>query len=285
MPADLRGVTVALWGEQGIGDEVLFLRYLPQLKARGPTVVYQTGNANLLPLLKQWQSQGYIDDLLASDTPVVQGAVRLLIGDLPFALGATDATDYPPPLRLSAEPAAIQSLQQHYPILAGLRPRIRLTWRAGVAQPKADAHGNRWLSKTISLTALVALLVPLDVDVVILQRKPQLDELAWVQAQLGSSRCMDASAFDQDLSELMALLSTLDGLVGVSNTNVHLMAALGKGGDILVPAPSEFRWQETGSVSSGFVNFRVWRQDQDGDWAPALAALQAGLKAKYTARV
>lgn len=96
----------------------------------------------------------------------------------------------------------------------------------------------------------------------ILQRKPAPDELAWVQAQLGTSRCMDASTFDQDLPELLALLSTLDSLSGVSNTNVHLMAALGKGGNILVPSPPEFCWQDAGTASPWFADFQAGRTAQ-----------------------
>ena len=281
LPDDLSGVTVALWGEQGIGDEMFFLRYLPLLKARGATVFYRACNAKLLPLLTQWQTQGLVDQVLVADAPLVEGALPLLIGDLPLALGAMDC---PPPLRLTADPAAVQVWQRRIPLLASARPRLGLTWRAGMAQLQTDADGNRWLSKEVPLHALVALLLPLDVDVVILQRRPTPDELAWVQEQLGTTRCLDVSMVDQDLPELLALLSTLDGLVGVSNTNVHLMAALGRGGDVLVPNPPEFRWNETGATAPWFGDFRVWRQGQDGDWAAAMAALQTSLRARYPAR-
>lgn len=281
LPLNLTGVTVALWGEQGLGDEMFFLRYLPLLKMRGATVLYRTSNAKLRPLLAQWQMQGLIDHVLASDAPLMDGAVPLLIGDLPLALGAMD---YPPSLRLTADPTAVQSWQKRYPLLARARPRLGLTWRAGMAQPQTNADGNRWLSKEVPLSALVAMLAPLDVDVVILQRKPVPDELAWVQAQLGPSRCLDASAFDQDLPELLALLSTLDGLLGVSNTNVHLMAALGKGGDILVPAPAEFRWQDAGTASPWFADFQAVRQQQSSDWDEALGLLQTALAKRYPAR-
>ncbi len=281
LPADLTGVTVALRGEQGLGDEMFFLRYLPQLKARRATVVYQPCNTKLLPLLALWQVQGLIDYVLAPDSQAEEGALALLIGDLPLALGALD---YPPSLRLTANQAAVQSWRQRYPLLARERPRVGLTWRAGMAQPQADARGNRWLSKEVSLPALIALLEPLDVDVVILQRKPAPDELAWVQAQLGPKRCLDASGFDHDLTELLALLSTLDSLLGVSNTNVHLMAALGKGGDILVPSPAEFRWQDTGNPSPWFTGFQVGRQQQNGGWDGALDLLQTTLAKRYPAR-
>ena len=65
LPLNLTGVTVALLGEQGLGDEMFFLRYLPLLKMRGATVLYRLCNAKLRPLLAQWQAQGLIDYELA----------------------------------------------------------------------------------------------------------------------------------------------------------------------------------------------------------------------------
>ena len=49
LPLNLTGVTVALLGEQGIGDEMFFLRYLP--------------------LLNQWQAQGLIVYVLPETLP------------------------------------------------------------------------------------------------------------------------------------------------------------------------------------------------------------------------
>ena len=98
-----------------------------------------------------------------------------------------------------------------------------------------------------------------------------------VETALGKDRVLDASGLDQDLCELLASLSCLDGLVGVSNTNVHLMAALGQGGQLLVPFPPEFRWQSDGDFSPWFPRFRVARQNSLGDWSAALAELPMGL--------
>ncbi len=285
LPESLAGKEIVLQGEQGLGDELFFLRFLPALKARGAYVTYRPCNAKLVSLLIQLQSQGLIDRLLPCEATLPDTSQPVLVGDLAWALGATDANDYPPSLRFDVDSTAAARWQTQFVCLTHPRPRLGMTWRAGSAPgTQADAKGHRWLQKEVPLPALLDLLAPLAVDVVVLQRNPEPHEMAQIHARLGALRVLDASGFDQDLNELLALLSLLDGLVGVSNTNVHLMAALGKGGDVLVPSPAEFRWQEMGATSPWFAGFRVWRQNPNGDWAVVLTALQAALQAKYFTR-
>lgn len=280
LPMDLNGTLIELMGEQGLGDELFFLRFLPALKSRGATVTYRVGNDRLLSLLAPWVTSGLLDQLVAHNAPRQDGALRLLAGDLPFALGARD---YPPALKLQPTPQAMARLVQKLPSLERnpQRPRLGLTWRAGTIQSATGFGTNRWLCKQIPLTQLLEVLRPLDVDVMVLQRNPQPEELLAIERALGAHRCLDASAIDQDLEELLALLSSVDSLVGVSNTNVHLMAAMGKGGCILVPHPPEFRWQYEGAHSPWFAHFSVLRQTAQDDWGPALAQLQTTLGSRF----
>jgi tetratricopeptide (TPR) repeat protein len=286
LPADLRGHNIALWGEQGIGDELFFLRYLPALKRRGATISYHPGCPRLLPLILQLRHQRLLDRLVPDQTPARPDvdAINLLIGDLPLALGAPDSSNFPPSLSFCPAPDATVRWCQRLPALAAPRVRLGLTWRAGTTAAPQTFETHRWLSKEVPLEQLLDLLMPLDVDIVVLQRNPHAQELACIRAKLGNDRCIDASAFDQDLSELLGLLSMLDGLVGVSNTNVHLMAALGKGGNILVPHPAEFRWQEHGPRSAWFDGFGVYRQEAGGDWSAPLDRLAKHLASHHPAR-
>ena len=279
LPADLHGHTVRVQGEQGIGDELFFMRYLPALQARGAQVHYQLCNTKLAPLLSQ--------PALASlvQTPDTPASIRLLVGDLPLALGGPHASTCPVAVPLQASAAVRARLQQQYPLLASPRRKLGLAWRAGTTQAQPQGFATqRWLQKSAPLDGLLDVLAPLDVEVVVLQRGLQPDEWAQVQARLGTGRVLEASGCDQDLDELLALLSCLDGLVGVSNTNVHLCAGLGIGGDVLVPAPAEFRWQEEGSPSPWFPGFAVHRQTAsapDAGWQAPMAALAASLQARY----
>ncbi|MBI2508645.1 MAG: hypothetical protein HYV99_01175 [Betaproteobacteria bacterium] len=114
-----------------------------------------------------------------------------------------------------------------------------------------------------------------------LQRHPSPQELADLTRSLGRE-LLDLSAANEDLEEILALLSLLDDYVGVSNTNMHLMAGLGKTARVLVPCPPEWRWMAWGEESPWFPGFTTYRQRPDGDWNDALAALRRDLAKAVT---
>ncbi|HEY3073657.1 MAG TPA: glycosyltransferase, partial [Burkholderiales bacterium] len=86
------------------------------------------------------------------------------------------------------------------------------------------------------------------------------------------------SFLGNDLAALLAVLAELDEYATVSNTNVHLLAGLGRSARVLVPYPAEWRWMRRDGSSPWFPNFPVYRQTQSRDWAAALAALRKDLK-------
>ena len=59
---------------------------------------------------------------------------------------------------------------------------------------------------------------------------------------------------------MAAVLSLIDEYVGVSNTNMHIRAGLGKTARVLVPFPPEFRWMHAGSQSPWFAGCQLYRQ-------------------------
>ena len=78
---------------------------------------------------------------------------------------------------------------------------------------------------------------------------------------------------------MLGLLAVIDEYVGVSNTNMHLRAGIGRTARVLVPWPAEWRWMAAGDTSPWFPGFRVHRQRQDGDWHEALTRLHDDLAA------
>ena len=76
----------------------------------------------------------------------------------------------------------------------------------------------------------------------------------------------DASSANNDLDEILALISVVDDYVGVSNTNTHLRAGIGGTMQVLVPHPPEWRWGLAGDRSPWFPTARVARQQASGRW-------------------
>ena len=87
----------------------------------------------------------------------------------------------------------------------------------------------------------------------------------------------DLSTANEDLGEILGLLSELDDYVAVSNTNIHLRAGLGRTARVLVPNPPEWRWMRTEGGSAWFRGFSVYRQPASHDWTGQLKQLRQDL--------
>jgi hypothetical protein len=123
-------------------------------------------------------------------------------------------------------------------------------------------------------------LVGLKATFVSLQRLPGQDETQALADLLGTP-VHDASAYNDDLPAMLALLSLLDDYIGVSNTNMHLLGGLDKTARVLIPAPPDWRWLASGDESPWLPGFRVYRQQPDGDWGEALQRLAADLRESF----
>jgi hypothetical protein len=86
----------------------------------------------------------------------------------------------------------------------------------------------------------------------------------------------DLSNVAEDLNEVLPLLWALDDYVCVSNTNVHLLAGIGRTARVLVPYPPEWRWMREGE-SQWFPAFKTYREPQSRGWEKPLLDLRRDL--------
>ena len=249
LPADLSGKRVHVRWDQGLGDELFFLRFLPRLRARRAFVSYAPD-----PRLAAMLARAGIADHIGAPPAVPD--YRTTVGDLPHLLGMGDGDPPPPSIRLSVLADRIPELPH---------PCLGVSWRAGTP----DARGA--LFKAVDRDALARALASYPGTVIAVQRKPQPGEVDAFAAALGRP-VLDLTAANDDIESILALVGALDEYVCVSNTNVHLRAALGRTARVLVPHPPEFRWMAAGT-SPWFPGTAVYRQGVDGDWATALRAL------------
>ena len=266
LPASLEGVTVRVHAEQGIGDDLYFLRFARVLRERGARI---TGAVT--PRLQDMIARsGVLDECDPAADRIPPDAGYRLLGDLPFLLEAhrlpvPDAVRFDPlPDRVAEIGARLQGLA---------RPLIGLTWRSGTG-PEAGSRDA--LFKEAPFKEFTAMAARLPGTLLVLQRDPKPGEVERLVAECGA-RVVDFSALNADLEGMHALLSLLDEYIGVSNTNMHLCAALGRSARVLVSRSVEFRWMAEGAESPWFPGFTVYRQGEKGDWTEATGAIVAGV--------
>lgn len=294
---DLVGKTVLLLREQGLGDELFFLRFARELKSRGAAITYRT-NPKIASILARVAA---LDRVITGDVPLPEADIAMLVGDLPKVPQELDSSPYrarqdtaaaqirfqcvprvfypelPPPLPLTALPRRLRDTRERLSAL-GPPPYLGLTWRAGTAP---EQQGAAWmLHKEIPLERLGAAVRSVNGTLLALQRNPRPGELGELAA-CARRPMHDLTGLNEDLEAMLALLALVDDYIGVSNTNMHLRAGAGRTARVLMPRPAEWRWLLAGDESPWFPGFRIYRQGPDGDWNVALERLRADLRTAF----
>ena len=261
LDSDLANQTIYLVPDQGIGDQLFFLRFIPLLQAQHAKVKICV-HEKLKPALRT----SNIHPLLIGMRQVPLKGEIYELGDLPYLLGCND-NDYALPLELKID--SNKRLVQ-----SNRLPNIGISWRGGIADGKT-------LYKEINLTNFLETISAIQANWYILQRHPELEELEQVRSILGDN-IQDASELNEDLESMLELLDQLDDQIGVSNTNVHLRSSLGKTGKVLIPNPPDWRWLIHVEESPWVPGYKIYRQSTSEDWSEPLSRLASDLKKQYT---
>jgi len=265
----LKNKSILLLPEQGIGDELFFLRFAHQLARITKKIDIQASQkisfcVDQLP---------YIDNVFSGDISNISSQYDycLSIGDIPSLL-VTDNQNIPDTIKLSASQ---DNLKNIHGILNdfGPPPYFAFTWQGG-------QKIKNFLHKNISLKELWRVLNDLPGTLINIQRKPTNEETSELKELSKDRKIVDLTMLNEDLPNMLALLSVVDSYIGVSNTNMHLRHALGKSAHVLVPHPPEWRWMFA-NKSPWFPEFSTFRQSHDNNWEIALIELKEDLQKIY----
>jgi len=262
LPASLQDKRVLVVRDQGLGDEIFFLRFLPRLSERGASVFYRPG-----PRLAAMLRRAAVADIVEEDVPC---DLKISVGDLPYVLGTTDDTEIPTTISLTPVREQVEAFGRLLRDF-GTPPYVAVTWRAGT-----ERSANAQFRET-PMTLLARSLSAANARVVAIQRNPKTGEVAAFEKLFGRP-VLDLTASNEDLEAMLALVGLLDEYVCVDNTNVHLRSALGRPCRILVPQPTDFRSMADGDESPWFPGTRLYRQSPGDDWGNAFAQLERDLR-------
>ncbi len=271
--SDLAGRRILIHTEQGVGDALHFIRYIPLVKARGGEVLLEV-QPQLIRLLEGENSQGAT--VLTRNgfdaAPAAEFDVHLPLMSLPLVLDKLEpisAPDLPKPPYLRA-PA---SLKQRWHDLVGEQRKLKvgLVW-AGSATHKNDRNRSLPLAKLAPLTDE-------RIQFYSLQLGTPAEQAANPPAGMN---LIDLTKNITDFADTAALIDELDLLVSVDTAPVHLSGAMGKPVWMLLPFSPDFRWQLKGEDCSWYPTLRMFRQTRPGEWDGPIGRLAGELKALAT---
>lgn len=82
-----------------------------------------------------------------------------------------------------------------------------------------------------------------------------------------------------DFSHTAAAVSACDLIVSVETSIAHLAGALGKEAWVVVPKPTDSRWERDGDTTHWYRSVKLYRQPKPRDWQSVFARVAADLRA------
>ncbi len=213
---------VAIWTEQGIGDQILYSTLIPELIGTGVPLVYEV-DSRLLPAYRR---SFPVARFVAWEEPpreALQRADRVLLaGSLPGLFRRTrEAFARQPAKLLGALPERLAHYRRRLDAL-GPGLKVALSWRS--------LRQDWWVEKkNARLSEFVPLLKLPGVTFVDVQYGDTADERGALEAatDVRLARFDDVDFFN-DLEEVLAILEACDLVITISNATAHFAGALGK---------------------------------------------------------
>jgi tetratricopeptide (TPR) repeat protein len=255
--ADLSGRTLLVWAEQGLGDAIMFSRFLTPLARLGARVLLEVHDP-LVGLLRRVEG---VASVVPFEACVEQRDFHCALMSLPHLLGQRQGYAIPSPdAYLKADSARIA---QWAPQM-DLRPNVGLAW-------SGNPRHNRDFRRSVPLEKLLAHL-PDGVRPWCVQKDVRERDDATLRA---APHVLRPALGDFD--DTAALIANLDAVITVDTSIAHLAGALGKPTLLLLPQPAEWRWQLDRADTPWYGSLRLCRQKETGDWDSALAEAMSHL--------
>ncbi len=259
------GKRLLLHWEQGLGDSMQMLRYVPLLAAQGASL-HLVLQPPLHRLVRQSMG-GEAIQVVEPGTAAVTCDRHALLGSLPAICGTTRRSIPRQLPYLFAEPVAAAGWRQR---LRQASPAARL--RVGFCWAGSAVHRNDH-ARSMPLSLLLPALAQPGIQAVPLRPEVTAAE----QALLATLPDLLLPGPFGDFADTAALLAALDLVVTVDTAIAHLAGAMGIPCCVLLPAAVDWRWGEAGSRSDWYPRSTLLRQASAGDWPSVVAQQQPRL--------
>lgn len=244
-----------LWGEFGVGDEILFATLAAEARRQSGSAVILEADPRLVGLFGR--SLEGITVVPRSDPPdpriaEARPAVQSSTARLPAVLRRdTVLAPRPSPL-LAADPERVTHWRERFAAL-GPGPWLGLAWRSGNRRTASR--------KSIPLGDLAPVLRASAGTWISLQYDPDPDETAEVAAARRPVPLDNpAPNIRDDLDELAAQMAALDAVVTISGVSAHIAGAVGVPGLVLMQRDPLWFWFEDGETVPWYPSLAVLRQ-------------------------
>jgi tetratricopeptide (TPR) repeat protein len=267
----LSGKRIFIYGEQGLGDFIQFVRYLPLLQKMGAIVILECAKP-LGRLMTDFKGYGRLEIKVDNKEPQIKNSFdyHLPIMSLPRLLNAT----------LETIPAKIPYLFADNDLKRIWQNKIEKkdALDVGVVWAGNPSHkGDRRRSVSVSRFSPLK-----EIDGVNLYSLQKEAHKLWTDQDPETLFTRNLGPQLSDFADTAAIISNLDLIISVDTSVAHLAGALGKETWILLPFSPDWRWLTQREDSPWYPTMRLFRQPASGDWDAVFESVTMALKQKIS---
>jgi tetratricopeptide (TPR) repeat protein len=258
----LAGKRILLWYEQGFGDTMQFVRYVPKVAALGAKIV----------LSVQPELRRLIEGSIAAErfAEPGQGAAdadfQCALMSLPFVF-KTNLETIPREVPYLAPPGELVERWRGRMTPYANRLRVGITWagRVGHINDAMRSMHARQLAPLASTGVAFFSLQKWRMGLGVSEPEASMQMIDW-------------TGEFADLADTAALVANLDLVIAVDTAVTHLAGAMGKPVWLLLPKAPDWRWLLDREDSPWYPTMRIFRQEKLGDWDSVVARVAGELK-------
>jgi Flp pilus assembly protein TadD len=259
------GKTLLVETEQGIGDAIQFIRFLPIVKALGGRVVLACRS-----ILHRLMTDCPGADEVVDDTPstirLIRPDFRISLLDLPGLLGT----------RIDNIPKQVPYIRANPVLAEDWRKRIaQKGFQVGLCWAGLPTQGND-RDRSMPLSAFAPLARIADVNFYSLQKGAAATQAQQPPAGMSLT---DVSTELKDFADTAALISNLDLVITVDTAVAHLAGALARPVWTLLRYAADWRWLLERDDTPWYPTMRLFRQPRIGDWEAVMEQVAPDLQA------
>lgn len=269
---DLKDKRVLVTQEEGLGDTLMYLRFLPPLAERGARITVW-GSESLARLTQRVEGVEIVQ--VGGERPEFDYHCPFI--SLPRAFMATRTPFGAAVPYLSADPE--KSARWRDRLKDDRKLRVGLVWGGAPRPDNPEAHmlDQR---RSVPLSRLAMLRALDDVTLYSLQKGPASEQLADDPQHI-----VDFTSDLHDMDDTAALIDNLDIVVSVDTSVVHLAGGMGKRVLMMDRVNACWRWLHDRTDSPWYPNLTIVRQSRPWDWPGVVERVARMLEEAARSRV
>lgn len=243
--------TLIIHGEQGLGDEIMFMSLMRAAQQRVGRVVVECAD-RLVGLFQDAFGVDCYKDEAELVKAVGHGDAHIAMASLPLILGLPNGSPFMPRPQTSGS----------------TKPTIGLAWRGGTHKTNKDF-------RTLKLDAFKPIIESCNANFVAVQYGGQYVD--------DEAKASGVHTTPRDFDSLHYQIGLCDLVITVCQTAVHQAGAMGVPCWVLTPRKSAWRYKGA-DMMPWYESVRLFKQQGEEDWSRVIGQIADELRGRYAER-